>query len=61
MRNAPEKRTRIRIRRSRVADGECLQGWRDDEEEEEGGMLAETRSRRRKTVDGLLRQCLLYI
>ena len=24
----PEKRTKIRIRRSRVADGECLQGRR---------------------------------
>ena len=60
MRNAPEKTTRIRIRRSRVADGECLQGWRDDEEEERG-MLAETRRRRRKTVDSLSRQCLLYI
>lgn len=28
----PEKRTRIRIKRSRVADGECLQRWREEEE-----------------------------
>lgn len=30
MRKAPEKRTRRRMRRSRVADGECLQKMSDD-------------------------------
>lgn len=36
MRKIPEKSTRIRIRMSRVADGECLQGMEEEEEIELG-------------------------